>query len=151
MPLLNLRYIRKRMEEPRLAEASPGENDAFVVGNERTTYPIARRFVSPLILAGKVSSVQMTSFVDEMTKIAGMPVLEDERADVLRSLLLALLGREMLPSSAMSSSLTQEERTMYGNGGQNYAQQVQDQAASQMLRDQRLTAMLSGNVQHTFR
>jgi len=151
MPLYSLYSMRERARRPRISNASPGEKIIPMVGNARLSPSWVETAMSPAIYAQKLSSVRTEAFFDELEKIAYIQGSPADDAFVLRHLLKALLGKHPLPASADSSFQQQQQSMMYGIDDQNYAQQMQDQAANQMMRDSRLQAMVNGDIQHTYR
>ena len=91
------------------------------------------------------------SFADELQKIAHtgeapafMPGSEPDRANILRSLLNALVQGEFLADEPSTHQLAQE-RLMYGteNDEMNRSQQIQATMSQNLLRDQQLAHTMS--------
>lgn len=140
-------------------EHGPGEKYAPVMGNRRTANKTLTEAGALLVkvktdpshdLLEKHSHVLMEGFFDELEKIAAAS--SDETANILRSLLMAMLGKT--ENMSISVDRAAQERTMFGDGdsGPNYNQRVQEMAAMQQLQDSRLQSVqqMSGNVRSVF-
>ena len=144
MPLPAYVYLKRRYHAPIPSKYSPGEDKGAIISNPRLN---ALRSLEPLSV--KASSIVHSSFIDEYSKIASATGYPVENAQVLRSLLRAMLGRDAIMAAADSAHLSMENQLMFGAQApsMNYAQQAQEQISNQLLRDTRLQAVIE--AQHS--
>lgn len=139
--------LYRHMERPRINPHNPGEKHAPILGNERTANPYLREAGAVMFKVkedksqreiGKYSSIFLAGFADELQKIAGAS--HDEKAQVLRSLLFAALGKS--ENSGLSIDRWANERTIYGDpetrNQMNYNQRVQMMASQHAMNDTNL-------------
>jgi len=145
MPLPAYVYLKRRYHAPIPSKYSPGEDKGAIISNLRLN--AALRSLEPV--SAKVSSIMHSSFIDEYSKIASATGYPVENAQVLRSLLRAMLGRDASMAAADSAHLSMENQLMFGTQApsMNYAQQAQEQISNQLLRDTRLQAVIE--AQHS--
>lgn len=155
MPLMPLRYMQERAAHP-TEYALPDERVVPLLGSARRPTVAGRLLTNPLVHAeglGKMGHVQVSAFVDEMAKISHVPNTEEDKAGVLRAMLLTLMGRPVHVPPGESSYLAQEQGLLYGGeeGRSNYAQAVQADLASQLMRDTQLRSTMEAMQHQTSR
>lgn len=143
MPLIPLADLYRK------STAVPGEANPYLegvaaplIGSAERPTPLAQMLLTPFWHVDKVGHASLPAFFDELSKIAYVPNTRGDRAGVLRSLLMAMLGRKPYTADAGADAYV-EQRLLYGDSSPNYSHAIQEQAAQMMLRDSRLQAAMS--------
>lgn len=149
MPVVPLMHMRRRAQAAQPAKHSPGEKTAPFLGSASRPPRWARRLLDPFTYDEraplKYAQVQYSAFADELSKLAYIPNTEGDRAGVLRSLLVALMGKgRFTPTNEPSTDQMAEQNLMYGGdaGRENYAELVQARLSERLLNQSRLRAAL---------
>ena len=141
MPVVSLMQMRRRAQRAKPTAISPGETRAPLLGSASRPPEWARKLMNPFTY----DEVKYASFADELSKIAYIPNTEGDRAGVLRSLLVALMGKQgFTPTNEPSTDQLAEQTLLYGGeaGRENYAELVQARLSERLLNQSRLRAAL---------
>jgi len=148
MPFYSARELRRKSKGRRRKLRYPGGKSAPIVGEAHDPPRWARTLLSPFVRNESVkrAGAMYSAFADEMDKIAYVPNTEQDKAGILRSLLVAMMGKaQFTPTGEPSTDQLAEQNLMFGGpeGRNNYAEQVQARLSERLLNQTRLEAAMN--------